>query len=423
MDVRYYFVLITAVFFVSACAPPKTSSTVFPEGSSEGSSQGGQCDFQKIENQFLVQWADGSITVETGYSAEQFKAEFIEPNLDRIQYVEFDKLIKRSEPSSDEFIQPSFNQVDNWHINNVRAASAWSQGVTGRGVVVAVVDAPMDRFHPQLRPRVAVNLAELNGRPGVDDDGNGFVDDIYGWDFFKDQPDPELARGADDHGSHVAGIIAADHASGDVRGIAPGASLLPVNFMSSSGEGTLSGAIQSLKYAADRGARIINASWGGATCSKTLQDIIAGLGARNILFVAASGNEGTDFDMSSRNWVYPAVYNFSHQITVAATNRFDYMTSFSNRSFSRVHLTAPGFEVWSTVSGGYYPMSGTSMAAPVVSGAAALLLSDRPSATPQQVRAALISSVDLIPGKESKTLSRGRLNIERALQEIRRLVP
>src|SRR5690606_31039469 len=152
------------------------------------------------------------------------------------------------------------------------------------------------------------------------------------------------------------------------------------------------------QYSVSRGAKIINASWGGGNCSETLRETIQEAGRRNILFVSASGNDGIDFDRYAY-YSYPAVFNLANQITVAATDVFNRLTPFSNRSYTLVHIGAPGDQIRSAVpyatdSSGYAVLSGTSMATPMVSGAAALLWSAKPNATVAQIKQALLSSTD-----------------------------
>jgi subtilisin family serine protease len=244
-----------------------------------------------------------------------------------------------------------------------------------------------------------------------------------GWDFIRNEApglidDPKVV-----HGSHVAGIILADPEKGPLSGVAPKSKLLQASFLDSE-NGSLGAAIQAIAYSAENGARIINASWGGRDCSATLKETIADVGAKGVLFVTASGNEGIDYDLYPA-YSYPAVFNLFSMISVAASDSLDRLAAFSNKSFYLVHLAAPGSGIRSTVpliseSSGYEILSGTSMAAPFVSGAAALLWSARPNATVTQIRQALLNSVD---NRNYKVSTQGRLNVEKALTEIRRIAP
>ena len=213
--------------------------------------------------------------------------------------------------------------------------------------------------------------------------------------------------------------------------MAPQADLIPINFMDDTGGGDISNAISAIQYATARGAKVINASWGGSGCNAALADAINGAGQKGVLFVTAAGNDGYDYDrLSSYYYRYPAVFNLESQITVAATTIFsisgsEILANFSNKSYSLVHIGAPGEYIRSTVpafasSTGSAYLDGTSMAAPYVSGAAALLWSAKPNATAAQVKQALLSSVD---NKSVKVSTRGRLNVTKALTEIRRIVP
>lgn len=425
-------VAIVSFFALAACSQQKSVTEVFPE---QNTAQSTNCTETRKNNQFIVQWEDGHMSVETDTDAESFSKNFIELKIHKIKHVEFDKIIsiRNSFKLEETEIQSLAVQdiSDDWGANRISADAVWSQGIDGSDVIVAVIDGAVDYDHTQIIPRLAKNSAEANGEAGVDDDGNGYPDDIYGWDFEnKGSPKPTPnPKPYDDHGTHVAGIILADAIqNGRMHGVAPKARLVPIKFLNDEGLGNLSDAIKGIDYAISRGAKIINASWGGASCSDAFKNAIAALETKNILFVAASGNGdkygvGIDYDRDPTSYTYPAVFNFSNQITVAATSFTDYMTGFSNRSYSLVHIGAPGVDIVSTVSGGFIKMTGTSMAAPFVSGAAALLWSAKPKATAQQIKTALLNSAEVIAGKELKVSSRGRLNVEKALDEIRRLVP
>ncbi len=422
MDVRLLFFLLS-VFSLAACQNNKTSETVFPEAGPKAP-QSKICGQQMLQTRFLVTWNDGRITLERAQDAEEFKSQFLDKNLALIQHVEFDKILKLHETSP---VVQAQADTQSWGQERIGAPKVWAQNIKGQSIKVAVVDSAVDYDHPQLAPRLSKNRAEIDGSTGQDDDKNGFVDDIYGWDFFKNSPKPILANRpnltADQqnhHGTHVSGIILADSTKGPMQGIAPEAELIPANFMNDDGEGSLSAAISAINYSVQRGARVINASWGGNCYTETLKQTIENLASKNVLFVVASGNEGLDLDVDPE---YPAAFKLPHQITVGATYVSDNMASWSNSSFNLVQLVAPGGEIYSTfptVFGSYGTLSGTSMATPFVSGAAALVFSARPQATAVQVKEALLKTVDL---KEYKTETRGRLNVEKAVAEIIRMLP
>ncbi len=408
--------IIVTSLYLGACAN-KTLDGVFP-GTQQGTGVGSDActSASLLQNQFIVQWEDGHTSVETSENAELFKQKFILPQLGKISHVEFDqKLELHSAPA---VRVSAVGSSTAWGQNTVFASSAWNAGINGQGVLVGVVDAAVDYTHPQIQPRLAPNQAEINGRAGIDDDGNGFVDDFYGWDFQQNQNNPaNIVSATNDHGTHVSGIIAADHSRGSMQGVAPQAQIVPANFMDASGSGSLGAAIQAIQYVSMRGVKVINASWGGPVCSQTLKAVVNNLASQNILFVVASGNDGVDLDSVSD---YPASFNFPNQVTVAASNSSDFLTSWSNTSFNIVHLGAPGDSIYSTVPGGYAYMSGTSMATPFVTGTAALLWSLRPAATYAQIKQALLAGVD---NKGFRVKTQGRLNISNSINALKQILP
>lgn len=421
MDVRISSRLFVASskFFIlmlllTACSQPKSTSTF-------QKSQG--CESAEIHGRYVVLWKNGAATIESADDEDSFKQNFIAKNSGLIEKASPDYVLKSQEYkiSDSNFSSQALTGSSFWGPYAIQADQVWGQGIRGQGIKVAVIDTGVDYHHNQIQSRLSKNSAEINGRPGVDDDNNGVVDDFYGWDFFYNQPEPQVSSGVF-HGTHVAGIILADHSTGSVPGVAPGAELIPVNFMDSNGQGSTSTAILGIQYAVSRGAKIINASWGASGCgaeSPVLESTVANLESSGVLFVAASGNEYLNLDSQPS---YPAVYTSGAQITVAATRVDDFMAGFSNTSFNYVHVGAPGVDIWSTVPGGSSMMSldGTSMAAPFVSGAAALLWSAKPNATLKQIRQAILNSVD---AKGYRVMTRGRLNVKKALDELRRVVP
>lgn len=383
----------------------------FPEAAGKA---GSTCSANRIENQFIVQWSSGRISVVKSKSLDEFKKTVLIPKDKLINFVEFDKKVY-----SDAVVNGlPVSHGPTWGQDSISAGAVWARGFRGSGAKVAVVDAGVDVFHPQIQPRIAINTAELNGKEGVDDDRNGFVDDIYGWDFVTQSPrSAPAAQSMDDHGTHVAGIMIADHRTGPAIGVAPEAQLIVASFISNNEGGSISDSISALRYAADRGANVINASWGGASCSTLLRNTIAELESRNILVVAASGNSGVVLDQVPQ---YPAAFVLPNLLTISAISWSGRQTSWSNKSFQLVHLGAPGDAILSTVQGGGYAyMSGTSMAAPFVSGAAAVLWGARPGARVAQIRQALISGVDL---GDQQNAARGSLNLDKALRAIEQSV-
>jgi len=415
MDVgfRTLIVLITASVSISACSP-KTTTSVFPESANYASSR---CSGQALSSRYVVQWEDGRFSVETAVNLDAFKKEFLTPNLEQVRKVEYDRIVQferniESTASPQELI-PS----DSWGQNMVEVASAWNQGVLGQNVIVGVVDSFVDTANNQLASRIAYNTAEIPNN-GIDDDNNGLIDDYAGFTFISD---PSNSSKVSDHGTHVSGIIAADPSKGTIKGMAPQAKIVPAPFIDSVKGGSIGDAILAMQYVSSRGAKIINASWGGAPCMDSLRNAFIELNNKGVLVVVASGNDGTDIDYAPD---YPAAFNMPNQLTVAASTASDYMASWSNSGFNLVHLAAPGSEILSTLPKnriGY--MNGTSMAAPFVAGAAALLWSDRPQATVGQVRSALLQSVDVTPNHEYKVQTLGRMNVKKALEELRKLVP
>lgn len=409
MDVQKILSAVACVFVLAACSK-KSAESVFPENGALDSSA---CRGQAIENKFIVQWEDGSFTTETAANADEFKETFIKPQLENIRHVDYDRVIQLQ--TSSEVRTSGF--TDSWGQERIGAPSVWSQGIYGQGVKVAVVDAYVDVSHPQLLPRIAVNTGEIPNN-GKDDDGNGLVDDYYGASFVS-QPGSNPSPSS--HGSHVAGIIAADSRYGSVEGVAPQAQIIPAQFISNDGGGSLGDAVLALQYSAKRGAKIINASWGGAPCVASLRNAFSELQRQGVLVVVAAGNDGRDVDVYPE---FPASFNMSNQITVAAASVSDFMTAWSNRGFNLVHVAAPGERILSTVPGNSIAyMEGTSMAAPFVSGTAALLWSAKPEATASQIKEAILRSVDVEAGHEFKVNTRGRINVQKALTTLRQLVP
>lgn len=294
---------------------------------------------------------------------------------------------------------------------DIDAPEAWERATGGAQIVVAVIDGGIDYTHPDLAPHIWTNPGEVPGN-GLDDDGNGYVDDVHGYDFANDDPDP---IDTDGHGTHVAGTIGAVGNNGiGVAGVMPEVQLMAVQFLEG-GSGYTFDAIQAIDYAVAMGAQISNNSWGGGGASQALRDTIAAAGEAGHLFVAAAGNSGADADAAPH---YPAAFDLDTVISVGASTASDTRAGFSNYGAESVDLFAPGDAILSTLPGGTYGhYSGTSMAAPHVAGVAGLILSTEEGASlsPEALRARLIETADPVPALQGLSASGGRLNAAAAL--------
>ena len=299
---------------------------------------------------------------------------------------------------------------------DIDAVEAWDIQTGGR-VVVAVIDTGLDYNHEDIVGNVWVNTGEIANN-GIDDDNNGYIDDIRGWDFVNNDNNP---FDDNDHGTHVSGTIAAVGNNGiGVSGVNWSAQIMPLKFLSARGSGTTADAISALDYAVMMGARISNNSWGGGAFSQALFDAIAAAQSAGHLFVAAAGNDGVNTDVTPS---YPASYDLDNIVSVAATDDNDALASFSNFGAVSVDLGAPGVSILSTTPGNTYSsFSGTSMATPHVSGSAALLLSEDPSLSLVGLKSALLDNVDLLASLAGITVTGGRLNLASSVNGLTRVL-
>src|SRR2546422_58654 len=323
---------------------------------------------------------------------------------------------------------PSFSSL--WGLNNtgqnggipdadIDAPEAWDITTGSSDVVVAVIDTGIDYTHPDLSANMFRNELDCNSN-GIDDDGNGLVDDCFGIDTANNDSNP-MDDANPGHGSHVAGTIGAvgNNAVG-VVGVNWTVRLMACKFLSATGSGSTADAIDCLEYVKlmkDRGVNIVatSNSWGGGGFSQALFDAIEAHLHRGILFIAAAGNANPGSNNDTKPF-YPAAYYLPNVISVAATTRTDALASFSNFGRRTVHLGAPGQEILSTTPGNTYSsLSGTSMATPHVTGVAALLKAQDPARDWRAIKNLILAGGDTDPSLGTNTITQKRLNARGAL--------
>lgn len=290
---------------------------------------------------------------------------------------------------------------------------AWEE-TKGEGITVAVIDTGVDITHEDLKENIWENQNEIKGN-SVDDDGNGYVDDINGWNFYEDTNEVynEKSIANEWHGTHIAGIIAGEKENGKgISGISPEAKIMVLKTFE---EGTAytSDIIEAINYAEENGAKIINCSFGTEEENPALEETVKN---SEMLFVTAAGNRNTDIDNTP---VYPASYNFENVITAASMNKKGMLSSFSNYGKNTVDAAAPGEEILSTIPGNKYGnSSGTSMAAAYVTGQAALLLSKNTTDTSKQTRQKILTTSDRLSTVQETVYRGNKINCENSVYQL-----
>jgi subtilisin family serine protease len=328
--------------------------------------------------------------------------EYVEPN--------FTVIIDPEEPVEEVASAAAPTQVDeSWPVEK----SVEEAGT----VTVAVIDSGVDLSHPLFSQSQGIweNLKEKSGRAGVDDDKNGYVDDINGWNFVSDSG---AVIDDNSHGTHVAGIVMSagqniltdNYERSKIK-------IMPLRFLNANGSGATSDAIQAIYYAVDNGASVINNSWGGSNYSNALREAYEYANSKGVLIVSAAGNYASnndEFDM------YPANYQTLNNISVMATYNDDVKAGFSNYGQKKVSVAAPGVAVTSSVPGTcdggcYKRMSGTSMAAPFVAGVAAMMKRESPKSLPPAIKNIILEQADKVAGLKEMSVSGARINVLKAV--------
>ncbi|MCC2677883.1 MAG: subtilase [Pseudobdellovibrio sp.] len=293
---------------------------------------------------------------------------------------------------------------------DIGAEQAWDITTGSDDMVVAIIDTGIDYNHPDLKDNMWTNAAEAAGQAGVDDDNNGVVDDIHGYNAINNSGDPMDDQG---HGSHCAGTIGARGDDGvGVAGVNWRVKMMAVKFLSASGSGTLEDAVKAIDYANKMGAKIQSNSWGGGGFSQTLFDVIKQSDEKGALFIAAAGNDNNNNDTRPS---YPATYAVPNIISVAAIDNKGARASFSSYGKKTVHVGAPGVNVLSSTGGDYDSFSGTSMATPHVSGIAALVWGHETALTGREVKERILKTARPIAGLKGKVATGGLANAYLAL--------
>jgi len=289
---------------------------------------------------------------------------------------------------------------------DINAFKAWGITKGDARIKIAVIDTGVDYNHSDLKNNIWTNEAELNGKAGVDDDGNGYVDDIHGYDFANKDGDPMDGNG---HGTHCSGTIAAEHNNGvGVAGVMAHAQIVGVKFLTDEGSGSTADAISAIDYATKIGVDVMSNSWGGGGFSQALEDAIKRANQAGIIFTAAAGNSASNNDRTPQ---YPANYNVENVISVAAHNYNDQLASFSCYGATTVHVAAPGRNILSTVpNNGYDVYSGTSMATPHVTGVVGLYLARYGKQDPATLRENLMKSSVYGAAYGRTTIAGGRVD-------------
>jgi subtilisin family serine protease len=337
-------------------------------------------------------------------------------------------------PESDiEYIEPNYIvKLAAFPINDYYFYKQWSLENIGytslpnpsnsKEIKVAVIDTGVDYSHPDLKNQMLINEIEAKGKPGVDDDQNGYVDDIYGYDFKNKESDP-MDDDVDFHGTHCAGVIAAEHNKIGIAGLLPKGKILALKAIGPSRSGTTGtyiDVISAIDYAILRGVHIISNSYGSTdSYSRALEEAIEKANANGIIFVAAAGNDNSNNDNKPH---YPSSYKIPNVISVGAISENGKIADFSNYGKTSVDVLAPGVDIFSTIGkNNYAAYNGTSMATPLVAGMIGLMLDRDLTLTPAELKTHLMTGAS--KDKNSGFSASGNVNLYKSLSLYKEISP
>lgn len=367
---------------------------------------------ETLDNYMLISVPDSSLTADTLAQLRLFPGiTAADPNYPLELSVTDSATYMTSEQNTNINIE-DFSATTSYNLSS--GFDFYCSNIPATEVIIAIADTGVDIQHPLLSGFIWSNPDEIPD-DGIDNDGNGYIDDINGWDFYHDDASvchytysadglsySPVAEDNDNHGTHVAGIIASVLRGGNLFNT--GASPVPVKIMplkihgGEKSSGSVASAIKAIKYAVMMNADVFNISWGSSATTASITTLEQTIRESDLLFVCAAGNTGSDNDITP---VYPASFRMDNVVSVSFVNSYGFLTAKSNYGATSVDIAAPGTDIYSTVVGDYAYMSGSSMAVPYVSGLAALLYSCYDNLYPATVRDLLLSTADLLPYSDS----------------------
>jgi thermitase len=354
-----------------------------------------------VEGRVVESFPDGPSVVEIPVAVD-VSAALVRLNADpAVVYAEPDAAIQSEAFPSDTYYSSQWGLNNDGNDVDIDAPQAWSITTGNPGIIVAVLDTGIDLGNPDLTSRLWTNPTA--GR-------DGYSGDLHGYNFVNRTGNVQDNNG---HGSHVTGILASAGNNGNgIAGVDWNARIMPLKVLDADGGGSIQDAVNAIYFAADHGARVINASWGGGESSQAMRDAINYAGSKGAVFVTAAGNEKLNNDASSS---YPASYRLPNELVVAAIDSAGNLASFSNYGARTVDLAAPGVNIWSTITGGYASYSGTSMATPYVSGVVSLLAGLHPELDAAQLVLRVRDTAKKLGSLDGKVISGGMVDAYNAL--------